>query len=211
MDQESSPQKECRMLCGFYASPLTEGLCSVCYRNGEEGDHSPTPESQRERINLELSQGLQRPRRPSTPSPMGTSSSPASSGSSSTFSPIESEVSLDMSSLVESIPSSPLSTLLNASPPSSMSTASPTSPESMEVSNSMDGLEKAKKSRRKNRCQECKKKIGLTGFACRCGGVFCGLHRYSDKHPCDYDYKEAGAAEIRKSNPVVAGEKVQRI
>ena len=35
--------------------------------------------------------------------------------------------------------------------------------------------------------------------------------RYSDKHPCDYDYKEAGADEIRKSNPVVAGEKVRRI
>jgi len=29
--------------------------------------------------------------------------------------------------------------------------------------------------------------------------------------PCDYDYKEAGADEIRKSNPVVAGEKVRRI
>ena len=35
--------------------------------------------------------------------------------------------------------------------------------------------------------------------------------RYSDRHQCDFDYKEAGAAEIRKSNPKVAGEKVRRI
>ena len=42
----------------------------------------------------------------------------------------------------------------------------------------MDGLEKAKnKSGKKNRCQECRKKVGLTGFPCRCGGLFCGLHR----------------------------------
>merc|ERR1712037_1031398 len=75
------------------------------WRGGRPFPDPGVPE--RERINLELSQGIQRPRRPSTPSPMGTSSSPASSGSSSTFRPIESEVSLDMSSLVESIPSPP--------------------------------------------------------------------------------------------------------
>ena len=24
---------------------------------------------------------------------------------------------------------------------------------------------------------------------CRCGGLFCSIHRYSDKHQCDFDYK----------------------
>ncbi|CAG5087989.1 Similar to ZFAND5: AN1-type zinc finger protein 5 (Homo sapiens) [Cotesia congregata] len=33
------------------------------------------------------------------------------------------------------------------------------------------------KSKKRNRCFTCRKKIGLTGFDCRCGGVFCGLHR----------------------------------
>merc|ERR1719237_837900 len=33
-----------------------------------------------------------------------------------------------------------------------------------------------------------KKKLGLTGFTCRCGGLFCSIHRYSDKHQCDFDY-----------------------
>merc|ERR1711976_705687 len=40
---------------------------------------------------------------------------------------------------------------------------------------------------KKNRCHTCKKKVGLTGFQCRCGGLYCGLHRYSDKHDCTFD------------------------
>merc|ERR1719232_207314 len=35
--------------------------------------------------------------------------------------------------------------------------------------------------------QDCKKKVGLTGFTCRCGGLFCSIHRYSDKHECKFD------------------------
>ncbi len=51
----------------------------------------------------------------------------------------------------------------------------------------------------------------LVGFTCRCGGLFCSIHRYSDKHNCDFDYKELGAEEIRKSNPVIIAKKVQKI
>ena len=43
--------------------------------------------------------------------------------------------------------------------------------------------------KKKNRCLSCKKKVGLTGFTCRCGGLFCSIHRYSDKHECNFDYK----------------------
>lgn len=51
----------------------------------------------------------------------------------------------------------------------------------------------------------------VTGFECRCGGLFCSVHRYSDKHDCKFDYREMGAQEIRRNNPVVVGEKVQKI
>ncbi|XP_069017373.1 AN1-type zinc finger protein 5-like isoform X2 [Embiotoca jacksoni] len=56
-------------------------------------------------------------------------------------------------------------------------------------------------------------KVELTepGFDCRCGNLFCGLHRYSDKHNCPYDYKAEAAAKIRKENPVVVADKIQRI
>jgi len=74
-----------------------------------------------------------------------------------------------------------------------------------ETSDGKDGKKK------KNRCLSCKKKVGLTGFTCRCGGLFCSIHRYSDKHVCGFDYKALGAEEISKSNPVVVAEKVAKI
>lgn len=39
----------------------------------------------------------------------------------------------------------------------------------------------------------CCVQIGLTGFKCRCGFVFCGPHRLAEAHACDYDYKSNGA------------------
>lgn len=67
--------------------------------------------------------------------------------------------------------------------------------------------------KKKNRCvfESCKRKVGLTGFDCRCGGLFCWEHRYSDKHNCEFDYKELGQDQIRKNNPIVIGEKIQKI
>jgi len=55
------------------------------------------------------------------------------------------------------------------------------------------------------------KKVGLTGFACRCGGMFCGIHRYSDKHDCTFDYGALGKSEIAAANPVIVAEKVAKI
>ncbi|ETV92015.1 hypothetical protein H310_13541 [Aphanomyces invadans] len=53
----------------------------------------------------------------------------------------------------------------------------------------------------KSRCWECKKKIGLTGIECRCGFVYCGIHRYADQHECTFDHKAADIAELAKRNP----------
>lgn len=68
-----------------------------------------------------------------------------------------------------------------------------------------------KPKQKKNRCFMCRKKLGLTGFECRCGNVYCGVHRYSDVHNCSYNYKADAAEKIRKENPVVVGEKIQKI
>ncbi|KAL5975120.1 hypothetical protein ACLOJK_031799 [Asimina triloba] len=62
-----------------------------------------------------------------------------------------------------------------------------------------------------NRCGMCRKRVGLTGFKCRCGQTFCSLHRYSDKHGCSFDYKGAGQDAISKANPVVKAEKIEKI
>ncbi|XP_026532825.1 AN1-type zinc finger protein 6 isoform X1 [Pseudonaja textilis] len=68
-----------------------------------------------------------------------------------------------------------------------------------------------KPKQKKTRCFMCRKKVGLTGFECRCGNVYCAVHRYSDVHSCSYNYKADAAEKIRKENPVVVGEKIQKI
>ena len=42
--------------------------------------------------------------------------------------------------------------------------------------------------RNKKKCYECRKKVGFTGFKCRCGFIFCGKHRHGDQHNCSFDY-----------------------
>ncbi|CAD6224437.1 unnamed protein product [Miscanthus lutarioriparius] len=61
-----------------------------------------------------------------------------------------------------------------------------------------------------NRCSSCRKRVGLTGFRCRCGELFCGAHRYSDRHGCSFDYKGAGRDAIARENPVVRAAKIVR-
>lgn len=50
-----------------------------------------------------------------------------------------------------------------------------------------------------------------SGFDCRCGNLFCAIHRYSDMHACPYDYKAEAAEKIRKENPIVIAEKIQKL
>ncbi|XP_017138467.1 AN1-type zinc finger protein 6 [Drosophila miranda] len=65
---------------------------------------------------------------------------------------------------------------------------------------------------KKNRCHKCGKKLGLTGaFECRCGGIYCAVHRYSDRHECSFDYREMGANQIRRDNPVIVARKLPEI
>ncbi|CAN4109520.1 unnamed protein product [Withania somnifera] len=62
-----------------------------------------------------------------------------------------------------------------------------------------------------NRCSVCRKKVGLTGFKCRCGTTFCGTHRYPEIHGCSFDFKTMGREAIAKANPLVKGEKLEKI
>ena len=74
-----------------------------------------------------------------------------------------------------------------------LDTAQPTVPSATAAaaatSDNTEDKDKEDGKKKKNRCGACKKKVGLTGFTCRCGGLFCSIHRYSDKHECGFDYK----------------------
>ena len=58
------------------------------------------------------------------------------------------------------------------------------------------------------RCSQCKIRVGYLGFDCKCGNLFCGVHRYSDKHECSYDYRTEEKKKLETSNPVVCAAKL---
>lgn len=64
------------------------------------------------------------------------------------------------------------------------------------------------KKNKSSRCLCCKKKMGLLGFACRCGGKFCSMHRYPEEHSCPFDYKTTGRVALARENPLVVQDKL---
>ncbi|KAH9268938.1 hypothetical protein BASA83_009072 [Batrachochytrium salamandrivorans] len=64
----------------------------------------------------------------------------------------------------------------------------------------------------KPKCTTCNKKLGAAShFKCKCGSTFCSIHRYSDRHPCSFDYKEAGKASLIRNNPSIKNDKLVRL
>ncbi|KAF8654556.1 hypothetical protein HU200_061751 [Digitaria exilis] len=78
------------------------------------------------------------------------------------------------------------------------------------VAGPVESSSKAARTSSVNRCHSCRKRVGLTGFRCRCGELFCGAHRYSDRHDCCYDYKGVARDAIARENPVVRAAKIVR-
>jgi len=203
----------CSNNCGFYSNANSEGLCSMCYKNMlkkmQESD-TPTDKSPVQIVSN------------ASQSNRNLNKEDASTNLSATNTTNKNETShlaIKMSSeKFESIPN----ILVNPEKKCSLETNT-AGTESSAVEDNINCLtplsqsslnsspESGEGKKPKRRCLECKKKVGLTGFTCRCGGMFCSIHRYSDKHNCSHDYKSPGAEEIRKSNPTVVAEKVKKI
>jgi len=222
---------QCRNGCGFYSNAGTDGLCSVCYKDCIKKKQQPptnmpaslAPSSMASSGHVSSA----------SPSQMASLSIGESSMASAITSSVPSSspttnlnksgpISVETASPTVILPSSsstlqtekrnesesdPLEAAASVTA-SALGTDTGAIDDGSANSENPDGQSGKKK---KNRCFNCKKKVGLTGFTCRCGGLFCSIHRYSDKHECNFDYKEHGAEEIRKSNPVVVAKKVQKI
>ncbi|VUZ54019.1 unnamed protein product [Hymenolepis diminuta] len=184
--ETASNSNLCKRGCGFYGSVQFNDMCSKCYKACLNTENS---------AQMSVSGSTSTTATTATTTPSFTQKTPNQ---------IPLPNGLDLVKKT-SLPRSE-SYLLKRKLPTSESSDSLFSTESEKSTQS-----EPTRNRAVNRCSLCKRRVGLTGFLCRCEGLFCSLHRYADQHNCSFDYRKQGQDQIARDNPEVRCPKIRKI
>ncbi|XP_021441366.2 AN1-type zinc finger protein 3 isoform X1 [Oncorhynchus mykiss] len=201
--ERSKPPPRCS--CGFWGSSKTMNLCSKCFTDiekkqpGEDCAPEPAPSSS----SSSNSQSVIFYSESSSSSSQSLSSAPVSSedplpgDTEATPLPEQDEVSSTDTAhgiLVSTPTKRPCNSASESESDASPEKSARVGPGSKE-SSSTNGGPKQKRSRRCHRCHTKLELVQQELGSCRCGYVFCMLHRLPEQHDCVFDHLGRGREE----------------
>ena len=57
----------------------------------------------------------------------------------------------------------------------------------------------------------CNCKLKITDIECRCEFKYCMKHRMPENHECNVNYKENARKKIKRENPLIVNQKINKI